>query len=100
MYGFVSHDSGFLGIGFHLKIGSVTSSNAFAMAIVIPWWLLFALVTLPAYPSASRALVRMRAQRRRARHGLCMKCGYDLRATPDRCPECGTASAALGLQSD
>ena len=51
----------------------------------LPWWLLALLFAF------APSLVAWRRWRSRAfAAGRCAACGYDLRATPDRCPECGT----------
>jgi hypothetical protein len=66
-----------------------TSLNDYVYrSLWFPHWfpvLLFAI--LPAL--RLRSILRTR---RRHRCGLCPQCGYDLRATPERCPECGHAA--------
>lgn len=53
--------------------------------LILPYW------TVAAPPLIYTICIAIAAARKhiRPRLGLCAHCGYDLRATPDRCPECG-----------
>jgi hypothetical protein len=49
-------------------------------ALLPPWWYL-----------------RWRRRRRRSAENRCAACGYDLRGSAERCPECGTLAASKGI---
>src|SRR5688500_15254908 len=61
--------------------------------VVLRAWFLLLLTAL--YPIAWMRNLFIALRQPKA--GCCSSCGYDLRATPGRCPECGTVPAA-GLQ--
>ncbi|HEV2293654.1 MAG TPA: hypothetical protein VGR35_07350 [Tepidisphaeraceae bacterium] len=58
-------------------------------SIIVPYWLVSLLAMISALVMSFPLLIR----RHRRRLGLCAACGYDLRGTPDRCPECGNVAA-------
>lgn len=59
-----------------------------ARMLQLPYWPLLLMASPFAGASVART-IRNRRRRHRESRGLCLFCGYDLRASPDRCPECG-----------
>lgn len=58
----------------------------FFTGVWLPHWLpMLIFSALPLYWLSTK-----RRLSRRIRSGQCVNCGYDLRATPEQCPECGT----------
>jgi hypothetical protein len=69
---------------------STSHGEGSAVEVIFPYWMpVTALAILPLLEV--RYLLRSGRIRRRRLRGLCVTCGYDLRATPERCPECGSA---------
>jgi hypothetical protein len=61
----------------------------FAVGVMLgAFWLAVPMVVM----AVLAGYLHRRDGRQRLRHvrGQCIKCGYDLRASPERCPECGT----------
>jgi hypothetical protein len=75
--------------------GSMLTYHLTGRRAWIPYWLVVAITgLLPAW----RTFARHRRSRRSLLN-LCPACGYDLRATPNRCPECGAVPTAREVSS-
>jgi hypothetical protein len=82
-----------LGFGFQTHQSQRGSWRWDIWMLRLPEWLLA--ITFAALPAVG--LVQFRRDRRRRHAGHCQSCGYDLRATPNRCPECGTVPSPAPL---
>ena len=60
--------------------------------VAVSDWLIAVLAGMVPIRVAITWMWLRRRQRKRVAMGQCLKCGYDLRASPNRCPECGTAA--------
>ena len=89
----VERDSSFTYLGFGSYSWRNGADYVFTTSgLMLPLWFVVCVLNIPAFIFiwlALRSIMRNRRRRRRIGRNQCANCGYDLRATPDCCPECG-----------
>jgi hypothetical protein len=82
-----------------VRFGGLYGQDSMLWNLVIPFWLLTTIFAVfPVFQVA--LLIRAFKKSLRNAHGLCLHCGYDLRASPERCPECGQAASSVFQRID
>jgi hypothetical protein len=90
----VSPRNQFLGFGFDILPATQNLPEQRVWRIPL-WPAVFLSAAFPTWVWLRRR--RQRLAKRWVERGLCVACGYDLRASPDRCPECGRLSSTEPL---
>lgn len=82
-----------------VKFGGGWGHNSMLWNLVIPFWLLTTIFAILPLCEIPLLIFKLNKSLRHTR-GLCPHCGYDLRASPDRCPECGRPATAVHSRID
>lgn len=86
-----------IGLGYESSASSWPNFNGVTVTqrrttVALPFWLIVLLTAVPSLLVLRGRFIR----RRRLRTNRCVSCGYDLRSSPERCPECGEIPPTSG----
>ena len=85
-------DNDWIGFGQTYFFNEGSLGTRHEVGVIAPFWILPPLLTVA-------LALWFRRHRRKLMIGRCRVCGYDMRASPDRCPECGTPVARAAASS-